>query len=143
MNIDPWNVFTANFGQLPKPYTTLATLVDLWLYCATLLAVAHGRKKYGVETPRIDGPESFQRLLRIQISTLEQLALHLPLLWIAAYAMDDVFAAPLGFVWVFARSLYAVRYYQRPGRRIKGRIIAIFANAVLMIGALAGTIAAL
>jgi glutathione S-transferase len=69
------------------------------------------------------------------------LALHLPLLWIAAYAMDDVFAATLGLIWVFARVLYAARYYQKAGRRHKGFLIAMLANIALFAGAVAGTIA--
>ena len=72
---------------------------------------------------------------------MEQLVQHLPMLWIAAFAMDDVFAASLGMVWLFARILYAVRYYQKPKRRMKGFIISILTNLALLAGALAGTIA--
>jgi hypothetical protein len=55
--------------------------------------------------------------------------------------MDDVFAAAFGCVWTFGRMLYALRYYQKAQRRFKGFIIGMTANAILFLGALAGTIA--
>ncbi len=141
MTLDPWHIFTANFGEVPKPYTAFATLLDMILYLIVSFKVGLARKTYNVEAPSTDGPVEFQRIFRVQMNTLEQLAFHLPLLWIAAYAMDDVFAAMLGLIWVFGRSLYAVRYYQKAGRRTKGFMISMTANAFLLIGAMAGTIA--
>lgn len=143
MTLDPWHIFTANFGQVPKPYTAFATLLDMVLYGLVTFNVGRGRVKYKVQAPSIDGPESFQRIFRVHMNTLEQLAFHLPLLWIAAFAMSDVYAASLGLVWCFGRSLYAVRYYQKANRRTKGFIISMFANMLLLIGALVGTIASL
>jgi glutathione S-transferase len=141
MTLDPWHVLTANFGQVPKPYTALATILDMVLYFVVTLRVMGARFKYKIEAPSIDGPLPFQRIFRVQQNTLEQLALHLPLLWIAAYAMDDVFAATLGLIWLFARVLYAARYYRKAGRRHKGFLIATLANLALFAGAVAGTIA--
>jgi glutathione S-transferase len=141
MSLDPWHIFTANFGEVPKPYTAFATLLDMVMYLVVTFNVGRARKKYKVEVPRMDGPEGFLRVFRVQMNTLEQLAFHLPLLWIAAYAMDDVFAAMLGLIWFFGRILYAVRYYQKTNRRHKGFMIAMFANGLLLIGAFAGTMA--
>ena len=143
MTLDPWHVFTANFGQVPKPYTALATILDMALYFWVGINVAIGRRKYNVDVPRQDGPEEFVRIIRVHLNTLEQLALHLPLLWIAAFAMDDVFAAVLGLVWFFGRSLYAIRYYQKASRRHKGFAIAMSSNVILFVGALVGTLASL
>jgi glutathione S-transferase len=141
MNIDPWNIFTSNFGQMPKPYTAFATLIDMALYLFVTIKVGHARTKHKVQAPSVDGPPIFQRVFRVQQNTLEQLALHLPLLWIAAYAMDDVFAAAFGSVWIFGRILYAIRYYDKAQRRTKGFIISMTANAILFIGCLASVIA--
>lgn len=141
MNLDPWHIFTANFGQVPKPYTAFATLLDMMLYFATMIGVVRGRKKFNIKAPRTDGPDDFLRIFRVQMNTLEHLAFHLPLLWIAAFAMDDVFAGLLGLIWLFGRTLYAVRYYQKANRRMKGFAISMAANFLLLIGALAGTIA--
>jgi glutathione S-transferase len=143
MNIDPWNIFTANFGQMPKPYTAFVTLIDMAIYFYVSFNVARGRGKHKVTAPSIDGPPAFQRLFRVQQNTLEQLVQHLPILWIAAFAMDDVFAASFGCIWSFSRILYAIRYYDKPNRRMKGFIIGMTANGILFLGCLAGVIGAM
>lgn len=141
MTLDPWHIFTANFGQVPKPYTAFITLMDMVLYFAVTFNVGRARSRFKVKAPNTDGPEEFLRVFRVQMNTLEQMAQHLPLLWIAAFAMDDVFAALLGLVWFFGRTLYAIRYYQKANRRTKGFVIAMTANIGLLIGAIAGTVA--
>ncbi len=141
MTLDPWNIFTASFGHMPKPYTAFVTLLDMILYITVSFRVAMARGKYDVEPPNTTGPEKFNRIFRVQQNTLEQLMFHLPLLWIAAFAMDDVFAAAFGIVWTFGRVLYARGYYNKPKRRLKGFQIAMFINLILLIGALAGTVA--
>lgn len=141
MILDPWNVFTAGFGQMPKPCTAFVTLLDMFLYFIVTFNVGRARTKHKVQAPNTSGPEEFMRVYRVQMNTLEQLMFHLPLLWIAAYAMDDVFAASFGVLWTFARILYARGYYQRPKRRFKGFIIAMVINFILFTGALVGTVA--
>jgi glutathione S-transferase len=141
MILDPWNVFTATFGQVPKPCTAFVTLLDMILYFILALNVARARNKYKVEPPNVDGPPEFRRIFRVQMNMLEQMAMHLPILWIAAYAMDDVFAAAFGSVWLLGRLLYAIRYYQKASRRMKGFFIGLGANVILLLGALAGTVA--
>jgi glutathione S-transferase len=142
MNIDPWNIFTSSFGGVGKPCTAFVTLLDMVLYFTVLWNVARARVKYKVEVPDTDGPIEFKQIFRVQMNTLEQLMLHLPVLWIAAYGMSDVFAAAFGAIWTFGRVLYARGYYDKPKRRHKGFIIAMTVNAVLFLGALAGTVAA-
>ncbi len=141
MTIDPWHVFTTNFGMMPAPYTAFVTLLDLVLYFILTFNVARARGKYKVTAPNIDGPDAFLRIFRVQMNTLEQMAMHLPLLWIAAFAMDDVFAAAFGAVWLLGRILYARGYYRKAKSRSKGFIISMLVNGVLFLGALAGTIA--
>ncbi|MDE2030077.1 MAG: MAPEG family protein [Alphaproteobacteria bacterium] len=142
MPIDPWSVFLSNFGGLPKPYTAFVTLLDIAIYAVLSLNVSRARGKHKVAAPATEGPEAFNRVFRVQQNTLEQLMLHLPLLWIAAFAMDDPFAASFGAVWAFSRILYARGYYQKPKRRTKGFIIGMVVNMILFAGALAGTVAA-
>lgn len=141
MPLDPWNVFTANFGLLHQPYTAFVTLLDMAIYFVICVNVSRARREYHVKAPSVDGPEPFQRVLRVQANTVEQMVLHLPILWIAAFAMDDIFAASFGAVWALGRVLYARGYYQKPKRRAKGFIIGMIVNAILFAGALAGTIA--
>ncbi len=141
MLLDPWNVFSSSFGLVPKPYTALATLTDLVLAFSLMVRVVYARKTHQIPHPSLDGPETFVRIARVQVSMIEQLVLHLPLLWIAAFAMNDVFSASLGFVWALSRILYARGYYKKAKRRAKGVMIGLVVNVLLFAGALAGTIA--
>ncbi len=75
MTLDPWNIFTATFGQVPKPCTAFVTLMDMVLYFVILINVARARKKYKVEVPNDDGPPEFRRVFRAQMNMLEQLVL--------------------------------------------------------------------
>lgn len=143
MNIDPWNIFSANFGHVPKPSTAFVTLLDMVLYFILFMNVGRARTKFNVQAPSTDGPEEFLRIFRTHMNTLEQLAFHLPLLWIAAYAMDDVFAAAFGSVWLLGRILYARGYYRKAKSRNKGFLISFVMNIILFIGAMAGTLASL
>lgn len=142
MNLDAWPVFTGNFGEIHEPYTAFVTLVDLVLYFFLSLNVGRGRRRYKVEAPSTDGPPEFLRIFRVQQNTLEQLVMHLPLLWLAALAMGDVFAAAFGCIWPLGRILYARGYYRDAKRRHKGFLISMAVNAVLLLGALTGIVAA-
>ncbi|MDR3448522.1 MAG: MAPEG family protein [Alphaproteobacteria bacterium] len=141
MPIDPWNVFTLDFGHFPKPYTAFVTLLDIAIYLALSMKVGRARVKYKVEAPATDGPDAFLRIMRVQANTVEQMVQHLPLLWIAAFAMDDMFAASFGAVWALSRILYARGYYQKAKRRHKGFLIGSVVDAILFAGAMAGVIA--
>jgi hypothetical protein len=142
MPLDPWSVFSADFGSFPKPYTAFVTLIDLAIYFVFMINVARARGTYKIQAPATDGPDAFLRIFRVQANTTEQLVLHLPLLWIAAFAMDDIFAASLGTLWALGRILYARGYYKKAKRRSKGFLIGLVVNAILFAGALAGTIGA-
>jgi hypothetical protein len=141
MLLDPWNVFSASFGSVPKPYTAFVTLVDLAIYFALMAKVIHARKIYQIPSPVTDGPEAFLRITRVSASSAEQLVLHLPLLWIASFAMSDLFAASLGAVWALSRVLYARGYYKKAKRRAKGLVIGLVVNGILFAGAMAGVMA--
>ncbi|MDE1901453.1 MAG: MAPEG family protein [Alphaproteobacteria bacterium] len=141
MLIDPWHAFTADFGTMPKPWTGFATLIDIAIYLFFCARVSMARHKYKVPAPQTDGPEAFQRVLRVQANTVEQMVYHLPLLWMAAFAMDDAFAAAMGIVWALSRIIYARGYYQKAKRRAKGFLIGLAVNVVLFIAVLAGVVA--
>ena len=141
MPLDPWNVFSADFGTVGKPYTAFVTLLDMLLYFVLITNVGRARKIYKVKAPLTDGPEGFLRVFRLQTSTVEQLMLHLPLLWVAAFAMDDMFAAAFGMIWAFARVLHIRGYIKKARRQTKGFLIGMIVNGILFAGAMAGTLA--
>lgn len=141
MSLDPWHVLTSNYGRMPLPGTALITLLDCLMYLTLTINVGRNRAKFGVPATEPGGPPELARAVRAHLNTLEQLAFHLPLLWIAALSVGDNFAVIVGAIWLFARILYAVRYCQKAKRRTKGFIISMLANAVLLIGAFSGVIA--
>lgn len=118
--------------------TAWVTLAALLVYIWTGMNVGRARAKHKVMAPSTDGPEEFQRVLRVQINTLEQLALFLPALWICAYFLTDRWAATGGLAWVFGRILYALAYYKDPAKRELGFGITILSSLGLMIGAAVG-----
>jgi hypothetical protein len=60
---------------------------------------------------------TFERLLRIQANTGEQLILFLPSLWLFSLYLSALWAAVLGLVWILARAAYAVVYEANPDKR--------------------------
>ncbi|MBV8060667.1 MAG: MAPEG family protein [Alphaproteobacteria bacterium] len=141
MSLDPWHVLTANYGHIAYPGTAFVTLLDCFLYLILTYNVGRARMKFGVPATETGGPQDLMRIIRAHLNTLEQLAFHLPVLWVAALAVSDNFATLGGAVWLFARTLYAARYYQKANRRTKGFLISMIANMVLLIGAFCGVIA--
>ncbi|MEX1318082.1 MAG: MAPEG family protein [Synechococcaceae cyanobacterium] len=125
---------------LVPPLPALVTLLALLLYQATGLLVGRARFRHGVKPPATDGPEPFQRALRVQQNTLEQLVFFLPALWLAALFASERWASLLGFIWVGARVAYAAGYLQAPERRGPGFGIAFLAALALWLMALAAVL---
>ena len=92
---------------------------------------------------RSTGPEPFERALRVQQNTLEQLVFFLPCLWLAALLDNPSIASLLGFIWVGGRLAYAIGYLQAPEKRGPGFGISFLSSAVLLVMALVGSLRAL
>ncbi len=60
------------------PWTYLAIVLGLILYLGTMIHCALSRKRHGVIAPAVTGPAPFERALRIQQNTLEQLVVFVP-----------------------------------------------------------------
>ncbi len=95
--------------------TILAVIVCLY----TGAVVGRMRSKHGVQAPAVTGAPEFERAYRVQMNTLEQFALFLPLLWIAtALPVASGYLAPaFGLIWVVGRVLYMRGYMADPARR--------------------------
>jgi len=61
-------------------------------YLAFGIAVGAARGRYGVKAPATTGNEVFERYYRVQMNTLEQLALFLPAIFLAAPVLGDAIA---------------------------------------------------
>jgi glutathione S-transferase len=120
------------------PWVSLVTIAALILFFVVTINVGRARAKYGVKPPEMSGEPAFERVLRVQQNTLEQLVLFLPALWIFATFVRPNIAAIIGAVWVIGRILYAWGYYQAAEKRGPGFGISSLATIVLLLGSLWG-----
>ena len=116
----------------------LVTVLALLLYIGVFVTAGRARARYGVQAPAVTGAPQFERALRVQQNTLEQLIWFLPALWLFAAYVSPLWASIIGLVWIAGRIYYAVSYYRDPATRELGFIIGFASSGVLLIGALVG-----
>ena len=121
-------------------WTALVSALAVLFYFYTGLRVPRARRKYGIAAPAISGNADFERVFRVQMNTLEWMPIFLPLLWLFAYYVSDVWAAVLGAIWIAGRVLYMVSYTQAAAKRGPGFAIQAAVCGVLAIGALVGIV---
>jgi uncharacterized membrane protein YecN with MAPEG domain len=92
----------------------LVTVAALVVYYGLSLNVGRARVRYGVAPPKTNGSPDFERVLRAQENTTEQLVLFLPSLWLYALFVNPLWAAVLGSVWIVGRVLYALATTRLP-----------------------------
>ena len=117
------------------PYASLATIACVAVYTVVAFNVGGARVKYKVPAPATDGPPEFLVRLRVQMNTLEQLAVALPAIWLCAIWVGDTWAGLGGAVWAIGRVLYARAYYEDPKKRGPGFMISFFAAVAMLIAA--------
>ncbi len=116
----------------------VVTLAALITYQGTAMAVGQARVQHKVMPPASSGPEEFERALRVQQNTLEQLVFFLPTFWLAALLGNETWACLLGFLWVAGRIAYGVGYRQAPGKRGPGFGISFLSSIALLVMAIVG-----
>ena len=121
-------------------FVALVTLLALGLYVALTAHVAWRRGRAKVMAPATAGDAAFERALRVQLNTLEQLALFLPSLWLAGAFASWGWAGAIGLVWIAGRALYARSYQNDPASRLPGFVIAFGAAMLLWLVALVGVL---
>jgi glutathione S-transferase len=126
-----------------NPLTVLVTALALVVYQVLSLNVGRARIQYGVKPPATTGNPDFERYLRVQQNTLEQLIVFLPSLWLFSLLLSPVWGAGLGLVWILGRILFAWGYYQAAEKRGPGFGVSFLASAALLLGALIGSVQAL
>jgi uncharacterized membrane protein YecN with MAPEG domain len=112
-------------------------------YSFFVFRAGQSRGRHGIAAPAMTGHPDFERNLRVQGNTLEQLVIFLPALFLFAHFVNAPLAALLGLVFVVGRGLYAHAYVRDPGRRGPGFLLTVIANLALTLGALAGATLAL
>jgi len=118
--------------------TVLAVLLGIY----TMMLVGRMRGKHGVNAPAMTGAPEFERAVRVQMNTLEQFVLFLPLLWLATiYPVLSGYLAPgLGLIWLIGRLLYASGYIADPAKRSSGFLIAGIAQLGLLVLSIVGIV---
>ena len=121
-------------------FVALVTLLALGLYVVLTAHAAYRRGKGKVAAPATTGEENFERALRIQLNTAEQLLLFLPAMWLAGLYASWGWAGFLGLVWIGARAFYAWSYQRAPASRGPGFILGLTAAMTLWLIALIGVL---
>jgi len=115
------------------PLTSLVTLASIVLFFFMGLRVAKARGTYNIPAPATSGDPIFERHFRVQMNTLEWLAMFLPALWLAAVWQSDMVAAGLGLVWIIGRIMYMIAYVADPKTRSMGFVIQMLATLSLIL----------
>jgi glutathione S-transferase len=113
--------------------TALVTLLAIVFYFYTALNVGFSRPRLGVPAPATTGNPEFERLFRVQMNTLEWMPIFLPLLWLCAFYVGDVWAAALGVVWIVGRVMYLLGYAAAAEKRGPGFGVQALACAALLV----------
>jgi glutathione S-transferase len=111
--------------------TALVTCLAILFYFFTGIQVSKARITFDIKAPAISGNPDFERVLRVQMNTLEWMPIFLPSLWLFAIYISDPIAAALGLVWIAGRILYMIRYMQ--DAKTRGPAFAIQAGAAILL----------
>ncbi len=98
------------------------------------------RGKHGVEAPAVTGHPEFERRLRVQQNTLEQLMIFIPSVLLFGHYWSEGVAAGLGAVFIVGRLVYYRGYVADPGKRGTGFAIGFLAQVILLLGSIAGAV---
>lgn len=116
----------------------LVALLTVLLMFATVFAVGKARGKYKIEAPAVSGHPAFERAYRVQMNTLENAVMFLPVLWIAGHYGYELWAGLAGIIWLIGRTWYAIAYLQDASKRGAGYMVAMVGWAALVVMAAMG-----
>ena len=121
--------------------TAAATVLAILVSVATGILVARTRGKTGIHPPVMTGPPELERALRVQANTLEQFAIFVPALWLAALYFQGWIPAALGLVWSLGRIIYIFQYLGGKNR-VVGFGLTIWPTLILVVLAIIGIVQA-
>src|SRR5690242_10337735 len=98
-------------------YPSLVTILSLIVYWGFVLRVGAARGKFNVPAPQTSGHPDFERVMRVQQNTTEQLLIFVPALWIFCSVLSATWGAAVGGVWILGRIVYSVGYSKAADKR--------------------------
>jgi glutathione S-transferase len=116
-------------------FTALVTCLAVLFCFFTSFQVGKARATYGITAPARSGNPDFERVVRVQMNTLEWMPIFLPALWLFAIYIGDALAALLGVVWIAGRIAFMIGYTTAANKRGLGFAIQGGAAAILWLGA--------
>jgi uncharacterized MAPEG superfamily protein len=124
-------------------WVAIAAGLVLVEYMVVVWCTGQARGRYGVAAPATSGHPIFERWLRVQENSVEQMVIFFPGLWMFAAFVSAPVAAALALVFALGRALYARGYVADPARRGPGFLLTALANLVLVVGGAVGAIVSL
>lgn len=120
------------------------TILSILFVFYTGINVAQMRGRHKISAPAVTGNPEFERAYRVQVNTIEQFVMFLPLLWLATvfFQTPGWLPAVLGLVWIVGRILYLRGYMAAADKRGIGFQITILATAALLILSIIGVVQA-
>jgi hypothetical protein len=115
------------------PYVAIVTVLALVEFMWFGALVGRARGKFGIPAPATTGNEVFERYFRVQMNTLEQLALFLPSLWIFASYVSPTWGAALGAIFLIGRAIYCSAYVRDPKGRSLGFALSVMPTLLMML----------
>ena len=124
-------------------WTAIITCLALVLYLVHAIRVTLARGRYNIMAPATTGHPTFERLVRVQANTGEQMILFLPSLWLFSLYLSAFWASVLGLLWILGRAAYAVVYEADPQKRAAPFGFAFAASIILLTGGFVGSLLSL
>lgn len=124
----------------PMSYVHIIALLAVIQFIYFGMLVGKARGTYGIKAPAMTGNELFERAVRVQMNTLEQLVFFLPALMIAAIYWSPIYVAATGVVYLIGRMLYRQAYVADPAKRGLGFLLTFAPSVLLALAGLTGAV---
>jgi len=112
----------------------LVTLLTVLLLFGTMFVTGKARGKHDIKAPAISGHPEFERAYRVQMNTIENTVMFLPVLWLAAtHGFGGLWAGTAGVIWLVGRAWYALAYLKDPAKRGGGFTVSMLGWAALVL----------
>ena len=119
-------------------YLVILLALVQFIYFTIRTGIARG--KYGVEAPRTQGNEIWERIYRVQQNSMEQLVIFVPGMLAFAHFVSPKWALLLGIIYLLGRQIFSWFYITNPKKRGPGVALSLLSNITLVVGALIGGI---